>query len=171
MDVRIVIQRSAVYSILVGSASVLFFSLLIGFELVLHRRPDGPSLAAAGSALALTVAVFEPFERRLRAITDRLFFKQRYEYSHVVQILSETLNATLAIEQLVPRVVRKLKYLFRTRSACVYSLKAASSIGSEPISVMTRTAGSLCAYSMCVRTSSSALICRSSSPTGNFPKT
>src|SRR6185369_12791678 len=80
------------------------------------------------------------FERRLRAITDRLFFKQRYEYSHVVQILSETLNATLAIEQLVPRVVRKLKYLFRTRSACVYLVKS---------SIVNRFGANLCDDAYC----------------------
>jgi signal transduction histidine kinase len=124
MDIQIVIQRSVVYSIMVGIAAVLFFSLLIGFELVLNRRrPDGPALAAAGSALALTVAVFEPFERRLRALTDRLFFKRRYDSSHVVQKLSETLNATLVLEQLIPRVLRKLKHLFRTRIACVYLMR------------------------------------------------
>jgi len=123
MDIRIVIQRTTVYSMLVGSAAVLFFSLLIGFELMLHRRPDGPALAAAGSALVLTVAVFEPFERHLRAMTDRLFFKRRYESSHVVQTLSETLNTTLVIEQLVPRVLRKLKHLFRTRIACLYLVR------------------------------------------------
>ncbi len=125
MDIQIVIQRSVVYSIMVGIAAVLFFSLLIGFELALNRRrPDGPALAAAGSALALTVAVFEPFERRLRVLTDRLFFKRRYESSHVVQKLSETLNATLVLEQLVPRVLRKLKHLFRTRIACVYLMRS-----------------------------------------------
>ncbi len=117
MDIRIVIQKSAVYSILVGSASVLFFSLLIGFELMLRRKPDGTALAAAGSALVISVAVFEPFERRLRTVTDRLFFKQRYEYSHVVQKLSETLNNTIVLEQLVPRVLAQLKHLLRSSRA------------------------------------------------------
>jgi signal transduction histidine kinase len=117
MDIRIVIQKSAVYSILVGSASVLFFSLLIGFELMLRRKPDGTALAAAGSALVISVAVFEPCERRLRTVTDRLFFKQRYEYSHVVQKLSETLNNTIVLEQLVPRVLAELKHLLRTSRA------------------------------------------------------
>lgn len=113
MDIRIVIQRSVIYS-------CSFFLLAVLYTLVLtlieHFFESVVSIAAplsAGITLFMSMYTFPRMEIYFRKITDPIFFKERYDYFEVLEGLSHTLNTNLSLRPLIRESLSTLDQAFR----------------------------------------------------------
>lgn len=116
LDIRIVIQRSLIYSILLGGIIALYIGLL-----QILRYAFGPYdetvtfLTTVGTTI---VGIFSAphIERFFRKITDRIFFKDTYNYADALRTLSEVLHANVSFADLVRESEDALQTIFKNES-------------------------------------------------------
>ena len=97
---RIVINPALFYSALTGIVLTVY---LLGIRRIAEQFRDigggfRPEVIEA-ALLTLLVFLFQPVKNQLQGLINRLFFRARYEYQHLLGDLSHTLNVPLAFEQ------------------------------------------------------------------------
>ena len=103
---RIVINPALFYSALTGIVLTVY---LLGIRRVAEQFRDvgggfRPEIVEA-TLLTLLVFLFQPVKNRLQRLINRLFFKARFQYQHLLGDLSHTLNVALAFEQRLKNLV------------------------------------------------------------------
>lgn len=113
MDIKIILRAGLVYSVTIGTLSLLFALLvpLLNSTLTSHfRLPNG-----AGSIfLALVIAMaFQPFRHYVQLHVDRFFFKSVYDYRLTLReagsALASALDQNMLVETLVNALLRTLR--------------------------------------------------------------
>jgi signal transduction histidine kinase len=108
MDIRVVIQRSTIYSLLfsiiIASYLVAMFVTRIFFEDYLEIvDPFFDSLI-----LLFAIVTLPKLERYFRKVTNRFFFKDPYDYASVLDNLSKILNTTIQTKRLTFELLEAL---------------------------------------------------------------
>lgn len=124
MDIRIIIQRSAIFTALLA--------LIVGFYLVLvnvlgilfQQAANITILWAAGLTTIIGIFSVPYIDRYLRKVTDNFLFKNKYDYSEVMHELSEILYRGVDIQTIASNVSEVFKRTLKTRSISI-SLNAA----------------------------------------------
>ena len=114
IDIKVVVQRSVVYSLLLGAVTAFYLAALYGAAFFTGERVAFPYfLASLTTAIAGIVGV-PPLKRLFQRATDRLFFKDRCSYAAAVDRLSQEINRHLDLDQLTAGVSAALRDLFKT---------------------------------------------------------
>ncbi len=122
-DIRIIIQRSLIYTIT--------FSLVISFYLVLisilgyffQQSTDATVLISAGLTILLGIYGVQHIERFFQRVTDRIFFKDKYDYQEAIYELSQILNKNIELKVLSQEIIKKLKEIMKVNKAEIYLLE------------------------------------------------
>ncbi len=114
-DIRVIIKRTVVYSVLLGfvlityALVVLFFSQIFGGEATLSARSFAPNIIAA----ILIAFGFDPLKRWLQNVTDRYLFKGEYDPQDVAaelaKVLSNVINLDEALDSMMSVVTRDMR--------------------------------------------------------------
>jgi len=117
LDIRVVVQRGIIYSsllsIIIGFYIVSIFILSIIFQQV----PTELSIfIAAGITTIFGIYSVLIIEKYFRKITDKIFYKDKYDYPRAVYELSEILNKNIEFEKLIKRLVDKLKKILKVKN-------------------------------------------------------
>lgn len=108
MDIRLVVLRSVAYSVLVaaiGGTFVLLISFLrSSYAKVLRINPDILFVIAAFVA----VFGFQPLRRLLERVTDKIFYKKRYNPQKLLGELNTKMSSTVHLGELINFVVETL---------------------------------------------------------------
>ncbi len=113
LDIRIVIQRSLVYSTSFFVLAVSYVGLLLIAE---HFTEDMIGITApvsAGITVLIGMYTLPYMEAYFRKITDPFFFKDRYSYFDVLESLSEILNTNLNLRPLALQSLAVLEQTFK----------------------------------------------------------
>ncbi len=100
MDIRVAIQRSAAYSVII--------SLIVGIYICLLSVADYVSDSAGWIAVPVSAAIVTfiavitvpRFERYFQRVTNRFFFKDPYDYAAALEKLSTVLNENIEFSKL-----------------------------------------------------------------------
>ncbi len=106
LDVDRVIRRSLVYGLLWSLIAVTYVAVAAGLGVAAGRR------LPLGLAIALTVAatlIFQPARQRLERAADRWVFGDRSDPARLIADLGATLEETLELESLLPRMADTLQ--------------------------------------------------------------
>jgi signal transduction histidine kinase len=106
LDVDRVIRKSLVYGLLWSLIALTYVAAAAGLGLLAGRR------FPLGLAIALTVAatlLFQPARQRLERAADRWVFGDRADPSRLITDLGATLEGTLELERLLPRMADTLQ--------------------------------------------------------------
>lgn len=109
MDIKLVVVKSAIYSVLLSIVCGIFISLVYYMQTVYaetHLINPYILFAAAGFVVAFG---FQPMRRFLEKATDRIFFKDRYNPQELLGRFSEFLGSTILLDPLADFVLRVLK--------------------------------------------------------------
>jgi len=122
MDIRVIIQRGTIYSILLSLLSLAYVGALSLMGYVASERA-APPLSAA---LVMLAGIFAapPLERYFRRKTDALFFKDKYDYGEALRTLSEVLYTNIDMEDLVARAEEVLGQILRTSEVRILPVRA-----------------------------------------------
>lgn len=111
-DVRAIIQRGLIYAILFAMAIGLYLALL-GITTLLFNRITDSAMVASGLLAALAGIFGAPrIEQAFRRATDQFFFNERYDYSEVLQRLSD-LHYHVERGEIIDRASEELRMLLR----------------------------------------------------------
>ena len=107
-DIRVIIQKGLVYSLLFGLVFI-FYSLVIRiFTEFLENATQMASLISVFISSLFIVLTFRPIEKFFQRITNKIFFKQEYDYSETLSELGKTVNEIIQIKPLLEQVVNTL---------------------------------------------------------------
>ncbi len=92
MDIRIIIRKSAIYSVLTALVAAAYIVSVFVFQIVLKGLTGYTSLLPAIAVSFIIALTFVPAQRRIQLTLDKVFFKRKYEYRQVIKSASEGLR-------------------------------------------------------------------------------
>ena len=120
LDIRLIIQRGLVYSIVFALIVGAYWAALLiaGDVLGIATRLAAPLSAA----FVMIVGIFTvpPLERFFKRTTDHIFFKDTYVYSLALQELSDILNTHNTPKPLIDKTLAALRRILRVGRAEFY---------------------------------------------------
>ncbi len=116
LDIRVVIQRGLIYTLLLALVVGFYLAGISILGYFLQRTTNFTILLSALLTTILGIFGVPWIERYFRRITDRIFFKDKYDYSLAVQELSEILNKNVEVEHILNKVSQALRHIFRTEN-------------------------------------------------------
>jgi len=100
MSIEVVVQRSAVYA----AATVMilaFYALAVIISETIFRRIMGYSSVVITALAAIVIAiVYQPLVHAFQELTDRLFFRGRYDYQKTLREISHEIASVIKLEEL-----------------------------------------------------------------------
>jgi signal transduction histidine kinase len=109
-DIRIVIARSAAYTLLLASLTLIYGGVSLALSQFLFKSGSvSTAQSAANTVLALILAfLFQPLRRFFEKITDRIFYRDRYDSQVVINELSQIFVSELHIERILKKSLTAL---------------------------------------------------------------
>jgi len=123
LDIRIIIQRGIIYTALLSL--IVGFYLLAVFVLghVLHQTSHFTIFLSAGFTAIIGIFGVPHIDRYFRRVTDKIFFKDRYDYSEAVHTLSHILNRNVEREQIISKATGALTHILKVADVSFFSLR------------------------------------------------
>lgn len=124
MDIRFVVVRSVLFSVLVGTFFLLYGLLIWLLTVIAVLR--GVQLTPATHALAavvvsaLAILGFQWYRAFLQRVTDRVFFKARYDARASLLGLGQQLSETIDIDRILDLLTRTLQETVRVSNVLVF---------------------------------------------------
>jgi signal transduction histidine kinase len=120
MDIDVVIRRGVVYGlvtvIMAGILSVAFFFVATKHTSVLMSVHIITALVLGGVAAAL----FGPIKKWMEKLIDRLFYKDRYDYRQIIEILSKSLSSVKDLNDVSRVIVGTLVNALNLEGCCLF---------------------------------------------------
>ena len=98
-DIDHLINRTMVYGTLTVALAVVYFSLVLSLQFLLHGLTGGNQLALVGSTLAIAI-LFQPLRQRIQRVIDRRFYRRKYDAARILAAFSATLRNEVDLTQL-----------------------------------------------------------------------
>jgi len=105
-DIDIIINRTLVYGVLTSTLALIYVSLVIGVQSLVHRLTGqvlDPPLVIVGSTL-LIAALFQPLRHRIQNTIDRRFYRRKYNAVRTLEAFSADLRNEVDLNTLTERL-------------------------------------------------------------------
>jgi putative nucleotidyltransferase with HDIG domain len=139
LDIKVIIRKSVLYSVptvIIGTAYFLIISLAFSLlETYSEIQIFGVSLFVA----ILTALVTQPFRDMAQSFIDKMFFREKYDSSLMLQRLSSRTALVLDLDQVTNMILKDLTETLHIKNAAFFLKRGAgfgyylsSQIGLEP---------------------------------------
>jgi signal transduction histidine kinase len=116
MDIRVVIQRGTIYSLLISLIVGAYIILLLSISNLFDADMGIAAPLSASIVTIVGIVTIPRIERYFRRVTDKVFFKDRYDYASALEALSVTLNTHIRLFDLAPSLLDTLSSILRPNS-------------------------------------------------------
>jgi len=132
-DVRVIIKRTFVYTLLLGTVFALYSSIIFLFTQVLQ---GGIALSGANFFASMVAAVvigltLEPLRRWLDARTDGFLFKREYEHQQVIKEVTHKLLDVVALDEALKILMETMVQVLHLNHAVTFVFQAGD--GGKPV--------------------------------------
>src|ERR1041384_2976424 len=111
MDVDVVINRSAVYAIILG-ALLSLYAVLVGSAAMLIGGPPGAGAPWISAGAAILIALlFNPLRTRAQRFVDRAFFRVQYNYRTALRRFLDEMKESGDAEEMSALIIRRVNEL------------------------------------------------------------
>lgn len=118
MDVDIIIKRGMIYTVTTTVVFVLYIMLTISWlRFLLPPATGGLTVVAASITTLLAVLLFQPLRDRVRALVDRLYYKDSYDYRRTLAQVSREITTSIDIGQLAESIIKHILTTFKVDNA------------------------------------------------------
>lgn len=110
LDIRLIVARSVAYILLLATLAGLYGAAIFGISslLFVNNRPD-LTQNIIYIALAIILAfTFQPLRRFFEKLTDRIFFRDRYDSQEVLNTVGKTLAEEIKLEPLLNTALKQI---------------------------------------------------------------
>ncbi|MBI3810868.1 MAG: GAF domain-containing protein [Nitrospirae bacterium] len=120
MDIRLILSRTIVYSLLLASTLVLYTMLILLAQQFFQDRTGYTTSLVIGSLL---IALgFEPLKRLFQKTTEKVFFRGEMDPQRLLGELSETFSIVRDLNNLLKSTAQQLSNAFRTDHTILVAL-------------------------------------------------
>lgn len=120
LDIRIVLERSLIYAILVGIITLLYLVTLFTMQDILGLSAGQQGFWGALITALIGIFTVPMIERQLRKATTKIFFHTSYSYSDTLHALSEISNNNIQITDIVTKTSTTLRSVFQIESIYIF---------------------------------------------------
>lgn len=113
LDIKVVIQRSLIYAVILFVIVSFYLAVLLIFQSIFDGYGHSVSLVSALVTISLGIFGVPRIEKIFRRLTDRIFFKDNYDYSQALHELSEILSKNMNLKDLLGQMQNKLKQILK----------------------------------------------------------
>jgi signal transduction histidine kinase len=128
MDIRFVVVRSVLFSVLVGTFFLLYGLLIwAATEIAVLRGvrlTPGVHALVAVAVSAVAILGFQWYRAFLQRVTDRVFFKGRYDYRQTLLALGQSLSETIDIDKILSLLTQTLRDTVKVDKVLVFTRDA-----------------------------------------------
>ncbi len=100
MSIEVVIQRSTAYAVVTVLIMALYALAVMISETYLRKIIGYTSLLVTAFAALVIAVVYQPLVKGFQNLTDRLFFRGRYDYQKTLRKISQEIAAVIKLEEL-----------------------------------------------------------------------
>jgi len=109
LDIRFVVARSVAYLLLVIVLGFVYAGGLFVVSTLIIKQPTNYVNLITSTILALIIAfTFQPLRIYLEKVTDKIFFKQRYDTNNLLSHLGGIMASTITLDDLVQLTIGEL---------------------------------------------------------------
>ena len=121
MDIRLIIVKSITYSLLFITITLVYTFFIFIFGALVFKSFTGIEAYWASMIVALTIAfTIQPIKRVFTRWTDRIFFKDNYNFEELTSKLNEVATSTIVLPELLFKFLNFLMEEMRiTRGALI----------------------------------------------------
>jgi signal transduction histidine kinase len=109
LDLKIIIQRGLIYSILLSIIITTYLALIFTFEHLFTKSNETAFLISALVTTCVGIFGVPPLKKYFQKVTDRFFFKDSYNYAEVLSRLTDVLNKNVSLEAITSKSTEILK--------------------------------------------------------------
>ncbi len=117
LDIRIVVQRGLIYTVLFTFIAVCYLALIDAIGFFVDKTSNTTMAFSGGLAIIWGVWSVPILERYFRKWTDPIFFKDKYDYAKALHDLSVVVYTSFDYQELKERVETTLRKIFKCESA------------------------------------------------------
>jgi len=122
LEIKVIIQRGLIYTVLFGGGAAVYLAVLDMVGLFADKTSNVALLMTGGITIVAGVFSVPILDRQLRKATDRLFFKDRYDYAEALHRLSAVVYTAKTFDDLVSRTEDTLRDILKNSSVRVVFL-------------------------------------------------
>ena len=128
LDIRFILVRSVLFSVLAGTFFLLYgLFVWVLTQLAVARgvqfTPGLHALAAVGVS-AVAILGFQWYRAFLQRVTDRVFFKGRYDYRQTLLALGQSLSETIDLDRILSLLTQTLRDTVKVDKVLVFTRDA-----------------------------------------------
>ncbi len=139
MDINIIIKKGFVYAILSGFTTAIWVVVIIVLEKILRNITGYASLITAVIAAITITVTFQPLRARIEKLTDKIFFKGKYDYQKTVREFTRSLITVLDLRELLNLIasiagtinVKETSVLLLNENTKQYEIKCSVGLDNE----------------------------------------
>jgi hypothetical protein len=118
-DIDLIIRRTLIYTVLSGVLIVFYLMGILVMQQILSAFTQASQLSVVISTLA-TVAVFNPFRRRIQDGIDRRFYRRRYDAEKILEAFSASLRDQVDLDELSDRLLGVVEQTLQPEHASLW---------------------------------------------------
>ncbi len=103
MDIKVIVQRGLIYSILLALIVSVYIASLFVFEYIFHRSNETTTILSAFVTTLIGIFGVPPLTKFFQKKTAHFFFKDAYDYAEVLEALADVLNKNIAQESIIKK--------------------------------------------------------------------
>ncbi|PWT89094.1 MAG: hypothetical protein C5B54_09510 [Acidobacteria bacterium] len=120
-DVDIIIKRGMIYTATTLVLFVMYLLMTISWvQFILPQASRTNAVAVASLATLLAAILFQPLRDRVRALVDRFYYKDSYDYRRTLIQVSREITSSLDVEQLASNLLKHVVTTFRVERADLF---------------------------------------------------
>ena len=118
MDVDILIKRGMIYTVTTLVLFGLYLLLTISWvQFILPQATRGKIAAVASLTTLLAALLFQPLRDRVRALVDRFYYKDSYDYRRTLVQFSREMTSSLDLQELSGLMLSHIRSTFKVERA------------------------------------------------------
>jgi hypothetical protein len=106
-DIDLLINLTLVYGLLTATLTLIYVAGTIGLQLLfqtINKSAHQPAVVIVASTL-LIAALFRPLRRRIQALIDRRFYRQRYNATKILEQFAEDLQSEVDLSTITDQIL------------------------------------------------------------------
>jgi two-component system NtrC family sensor kinase len=118
MDVDIIIKRGMIYTVTTMLLFVMYLFLTISWvQFILPQATRAKTVTIASLTTLLAALLFQPLRDRVRALVDRFYYKDSYDYRRTLVQFSREITSSFDMGQMADSLLRHIRSTFRVERA------------------------------------------------------
>lgn len=131
LDIRLIVRRGLIYSLVLGTVLGIYLAILLLFAYLFEVASDTAGFLSGAVTVIIGIFTAPRIEQYFRKETDRVFFKDIYDYAAVVEELGSVLNSTLHIPELATGSLHILARVLKPERIAFIHIPSGTRYGTE----------------------------------------